>query len=141
MKPALREAYMKVAEVFATLSRAKRRKVGAVIVRNGIIAEGYNGTPSGWNNSCEGPDGLTLPEVVHAEQNALDKLVRSGVASQGAVLFVTTAPCIDCAKRIQGAGINSVFYREVYRSDDGLKHLARAGISAIRMEAKGDQDG
>lgn len=135
MKPRLRNAYMAVAEVFAQLSYAKRRKVGAVIVRDGaIIAEGYNGTPPGWSNVCEGDDGLTLAHVIHAEQNALDKLVRSTTSSAGATLFVTTAPCHECAKRILGAGIRSVYYRDAYKNQDGIDFLNKAGINAMEMK-------
>ena len=136
-RPNLSESYMEVAEIFAKRSYAKRRKVGAIIVQgDSIVGEGYNGTPAGWDNACEGADGLTLPHVVHAEQNALDKLLRKGIPSVGAVLFVTTAPCIDCAKRIHGARLNSVFYRDVYRSTDGLAYLEKAGVNVVQLKSE-----
>lgn len=135
LKQRLINAYMQVAEVFAQLSYANRRKVGAVIVRDGsILGEGYNGTPAGWDNACEGADGLTVSHVIHAEQNALDKLLREGVSSRDATLFVTTAPCIECAKRVHGARINSVYYRDVYRSTEGLEYLEKAGITCVQIE-------
>lgn len=122
--------YMKTARLFAELSYAKRRQVGCVIVKDGaIIAVGYNGTPAGWDNNCEHPEtGQTLPEVIHAEQNALDKIIRSSLSSVGSSVFVTTAPCMDCAKRLFGAGVQSVYFEDVYRNEDGLHFLRKAGI-------------
>lgn len=134
-RPDILEAHMEAAQAYAKLSRASRRKVGAIIVKDGsTIGIGWNGTPPGWDNSCEGPDGHTLPEVIHAEQNALDKIMRSTNSSVGAVLFVTTAPCEECAKRIIGAQIAAVFYREEYRNADGLALLARDGIGAVQLK-------
>lgn len=130
MKTKFIEAHMKVAEVYAQLSYAERRKVGCVVVKyDTIIGIGYNGTPPGWSNRCEDESThKTKPEVIHAEQNALDKITKSTVSSENAVMFVTTAPCIECAKRIFGAGIRKVYYREVYRNDDGIQFLNTAGI-------------
>ena len=133
-RPTLHQTYMNVAEIFAQRSTAAKRKVGAVIVNDGIIAEGYNGTPPGDDNICEDVNGKTLPWVIHAEQNALDKLTRSTKSSLGAVLYVTTAPCIECAKRIHGARLSSVFYRDTYKNQDGLDYLNRSGIKTERME-------
>lgn len=122
-------AHMRVAYVYAELSYAQRRKVGCVIVKDGaVIAIGYNGTPPGWDNTCEDDDGNTKAEVVHAEQNALDKLIRSGVSSKGAAVYITTMPCIDCAKRLIGATVESVYYAEKYRNDAGITLLHKAGI-------------
>ena len=105
MKPKFKIAHMMAAQAYAGLSYAERRKVGCVIVKDEtIIGIGYNGTPPGWDNQCE-TNGVTKPEVLHAEQNALDKVIRGTISSVGASVFVTTAPCIECAKRILGVGI------------------------------------
>ena len=126
---------MRAAFVYGALSYAVRRKVGCVVVQDdNVIAIGYNGTPPGWDNRCEGDDGLTLPEVLHAEQNALDKLVRGGADSVGADVFVTTAPCVHCAKLLLGARVGAVYYSNVYRNEDGLNLLKRAGIPTERVE-------
>lgn len=126
---------MRVAEDYAQLSYANRRKVGCVIIIDGIVVPGYNGTPEGWDNNCETADGsATLPDVIHAEQNALDKIVRSTLSSVGASVFVTTAPCIECAKRLHGARVREVFYREVYRSEEGIEFLRRAGIHVEQVK-------
>ena len=131
---------MDVAEQYARLSYANRRKVGCVIVVDGIVIPGYNGTPPGWDNACETIDGsATLPDVIHAEQNALDKITRSALSSVGASVFVTTAPCIECAKRLFGAKVKEVFYRDVYRNQDGVDFLRRAGIHVERIEHGNDQ--
>ena len=125
---------MDVAEQYARLSRAQRRQVGCVIIIDGIVVPGYNGTPTGWDNRCETVDGsATLPEVIHAEQNALDKIIRSTLSSEGASVFVTTAPCIECAKRLLGARVKEVFYRDVYRNEDGIDFLRRGGIHVERV--------
>lgn len=130
-----KHAHMRAALVYGALSYAERRKVGCVIVKDEtIVAIGYNGTPPGWDNCCEGADGKTLPEVLHAEQNALDKLVRSSASSLGADVFVTAAPCVECAKRLLGARVNAVYYADAYRNDDGLNLLKRAGIITERIE-------
>ena len=125
---------MQVAEIYAQLSYASRRKVGCVIVKEGtIIAIGYNGTPPGWDNKCEGPDGKTIPEVLHAEQNALDKIVTSPTSSLGASVFVTTAPCIECSKRLFGARVREVFYRDTYHDEAGIEFLRKVGIPTERI--------
>ena len=134
MKPKFIEYYMKIAEVTSGLSYAKRLQVGAVIVKdNQILATGYNGMPSGWENVCETiePDGSTKtkPEVLHAETNAIAKVAQSTESSNGATLFCTHAPCIECAKLIYQSGINTVYYRDHYRSDAGLKFLELSGVN------------
>lgn len=134
MKIRMKLAHMRAALVYAELSYAKRRKVGCVIVKDDTIVIGYNGTPPGWDNNCEDPaTGLSLPEVIHAEQNALDKLVRSNVSSVGASVFITTQPCIDCAKRLLGAQVAAVYYRDEYRNLDGVEFLRRAGIPVEKL--------
>lgn len=124
--------YMKIAYLFAEHSSAKRKKVGAVIVKDDrIISIGYNGMPSGWDNTCEdaiydnygGKALITKPEVLHAESNAIAKLARSTESGEGATMFITCAPCIECAKLIYQSGIKEVFYDEEYRSDEGVKFL------------------
>ena len=120
------------------MSTAKRLQVGAIIVKDErIISIGYNGTPSGWDNDCEYMEyddngdelGLkTKPEVLHAETNAIAKLAKSTESGDGAVLFVTHAPCLDCAKLVYQSGINSVLYRNSYRSDAGIQFLKKAGV-------------
>lgn len=141
MKPKFVDYYMKIAEVTSGLSYAKRLQVGAVIVKdNQILATGYNGMPSGWENVCE--DHFTMindngerfiatktkPEVLHAESNALMKVAQSTESSQGSTLFCTHAPCIECAKLIYQSGISTVYYRDEYRSDAGLKFLRLSGV-------------
>jgi dCMP deaminase len=129
MKHKFVQAHLKVAEIYAQLSYAKRRKVGCVVVKDDtIIAIGYNGTPSGYSNECEDENGNTHPEVIHAEQNALDKIIRSSLSSVDADLFVTCSPCLECAKRIHGARIRKVFYRDKYSSDIGINYLANVGV-------------
>ena len=134
MKPKFIDYFMKFAELTSTLSYAKRLQVGAVIVKgNQVIATGYNGMPTGWENTCETEieDGVlkTKQEVLHAETNAIAKVAQSTESSQGATLFCTHAPCIDCAKLIYQAGIETVYYKETYRSDDGLNFLRKSGIN------------
>ena len=138
MKQKLKEAYMKTAETFAELSHARRLHVGAIVVKDDrIISIGYNGMPSGWDNNCEdtiqhSDDTVTLkskPEVLHAETNAIAKLAKSTESGDGAVLFVTHMPCLDCAKLIFQSGIRSVFYRNSYRNTDGTTFLERSGVT------------
>ena len=147
---------MKVAETFAALSSARRLHVGAIVVKEDrIISIGYNGMPSGWDNNCEdtvfvlheevmGTDMNSLgytqtdngnwvklkskPEVLHAETNAIAKLAKSTESGMGATMFITHAPCLDCAKLIYQSGINHVLYRNSYRNDDGINFLAKAGV-------------
>lgn len=133
---------MKVAEETASLSYAKRLKVGAVIVKDkNIISFGYNGTPEGMDNNCEeliaGEDGhylKTKPEVIHAEANAICKLARQGNAGNDAIMFLTHAPCVECAKLIVQTGISKVYWKTAYRDSTGLELLHKAGISTINTE-------
>jgi dCMP deaminase len=171
MKEKFINYYMKMAEITAELSYAKRLQVGAVIVKNQqVIGTGYNGTPAGWDNDCENvewcsaggwlsaeeivegwpyegtyldTDGnemqgryrlKTKPETLHSEMNALMKVARSTESSEGATLFCTHAPCIDCAKAIYQAGINSVYFRNHYRDDSGLNFLEKSGVSVTHYK-------
>ena len=157
MKQKFRDAYMKVAETFAELSSAVRLHVGAIVVKDDrIISIGYNGMPSGWDNNCEDKhyceDGdwseqllpkdanqwikyklVTKPEVLHAETNAIAKLAKSTESGMGATMFITHAPCLDCAKLIYQSGINHVLYRNSYRSDDGIKFLEKAAVTVEKI--------
>ena len=135
--------YMKTAKLFAEHSTAIRKKVGAVIVKdNRIISIGYNGMPTGWNNICEywsetaqlESEWKTKPEVLHAESNAIAKLARSSESGNGASLFVTCSPCLDCAKLIYQSGIQEVFYNEKYRNDDGIEFLTKCNIPVRKLE-------
>lgn len=155
-------AHMKAAEVYAQLSSAKRLQVGCVVVKNDtIIGIGYNGMPSGWTNICEETEYVlksecqfdsedmialgytetnvgwtksrTKPEVLHAESNALAKVARSTNSSDGATLFVTHSPCLNCAKMIYQSGINSVYYRNQYRNDDGIDFLKKCGVEVRKL--------
>ena len=129
--------YLKMAEEWSQLSRAERRKVGALIVKDGqIISDGFNGTPSGFNNKCENSKGDTLDEVLHAESNAIAKLARSSQSSEGATLYLTLSPCMDCAKLILQAGIKRVVFSEVYRIRKGLQLLDKAGIKTVYYPEK-----
>lgn len=126
--------YLRMAKIWAENSYCTRRQVGALIVKNKmIISDGYNGTPSGFPNFCEGEDGLTLPYVLHAEANAITKIARSGNNSDGATLYVTDAPCIECAKLIIQSGIKRVVYARSYRLTDGIELLTKAGIEVEQM--------
>ena len=121
--------YMRMARIWAENSYCKRRRVGALIVKDKmIISDGYNGTPSGCENVCEDENNVTKPYVLHAEANAITKIARSGNNSDGATLYVTTSPCIECAKLIIQAGIRRVIYGEKYRIEDGINLLKRANI-------------
>ena len=121
--------YLRMARIWAENSYCQRRKVGALIVKdNAIISDGYNGTPSGFPNICEDPNGNTIPYVLHAEANAISKLARSNNNSEGATLYITASPCLECAKLIIQAGIKRVIYGRQYRLTDGLELLERAGI-------------
>lgn len=127
--------YIRMAQIWAENSYCQRRKVGALIVKDKmIISDGYNGTPSGFENVCENEDGFTKPYVLHAEANAITKIARSGNNSDGATLYVTSSPCIECAKLIIQAGIKRVVYSEKYRLTDGIDLLERAGIETIFLE-------
>lgn len=121
--------YLRMAKIWAENSYCQRRKVGALVVKDkAIISDGYNGTPSGFENVCEDENNVTKPYVLHAEANAITKLARSTNSGEGATLYVTASPCIECAKLIIQAGIRRVVYGEKYRLDDGIKLLQRAGV-------------
>ena len=121
--------YLRMARVWAENSYCKRRRVGALVVKEKmIISDGYNGTPSGFENICEDENGITKPYVLHAEANAITKLARSGTNSDGSTLYVTASPCIECAKLIIQAGIKRVVYGEKYRLTEGIDLLRRANI-------------
>jgi len=146
MKEKLVNAYMKTAETFAELSHARRLHVGAIIVKDDrIISIGYNGMPSGWDNNCEdelvveaeiGEDIIlkTKPEVLHAETNAIAKLAKSNESGMGASMFITHAPCLDCAKLIYQSGISSVLYRNAYRDISGITFLEKSGIEVVQIK-------
>ena len=129
---------MDVAKRFAQESSARRLQVGSIVVKDDrIISIGYNGTPPGWDNNCEIEleDGTlkTKDEVVHAEQNAIAKLAKYGESAYGASLFVTHAPCVECAKTIYVSGIIEVFYEQDYRSRDGLEFLEKSGVRVVKL--------
>ena len=154
---------MTIAETVATMSHARRLQVGSIVVKDDrIISIGYNGMPAGWDNNCEykeyynphnsyssefasfeydhlDEDGTmyrlkTKPEVLHAESNAISKLAKSSESGDGATIFITHAPCVDCAKLIYQSGINSVFYRSSYRSNDGIEFLKQSGVTVEQIE-------
>lgn len=162
MKEKLVNAYMKTAETFAELSHAKRLHVGAIVVKEDrIISIGYNGMPAGWDNDCESKEYMTLanntgefasyefdqtdedgtmyrlrtkPEVLHAERNALDKLAKGNEGGLGSTMFITHAPCLECAKSIYGAGIVEVFYKNDYKSEDGINFLKKCGVKISKLD-------
>lgn len=124
-----------MAYIWAENSYCIRRKVGAIIVRDSmIISDGYNGTPSGFENICEDENSMTKPYVLHAEANAITKVARSNNSSEGATLYVTASPCVDCAKLIIQAGIKRVVFHELYRMADGLDLLKRAGVTCEQID-------
>ena len=127
--------YMRMANIWAENSYCERRKVGALIVKDKmIISDGYNGTPSGFENVCENEEGFTKPYVLHAEANAITKIARSNNNSNGATMYVTASPCIECAKLIIQSGIKRVVYGEKYRLTDGIDLLERAGVETVFLE-------
>ena len=129
------DTYIKMAEIWAGNSYCKRRQVGALLVKDRmIISDGYNGTPSGFENICEDENGVTKPYVLHAEANAITKVAKSGNSSQDATLYVTAAPCIECSKLIIQAGIKRVVYKDEYRLTDGVDLLRRAGIEVEKVD-------
>jgi len=148
------EFFMNTAEAVAKLSTAIKRKVGAIAVKdNNIIAIGYNGTPSGWDNECEyivksplpyleAKDKFlkTKPEVLHAETNMIAKISRSTQSSEGCDVYVTTAPCLDCAKILYQSGVKRVFYKEQYKSDEGIQFLQKSSIPVIQLGNINEQD-
>lgn len=126
--------YLKMARIWAENSYCERRKVGALVVKDQmIISDGYNGTPSGFPNVCEDSHNVTLPYVLHAEANAITKLARSSNNSDGATLYVTASPCIECSKLIIQAGIKRVVYAEQYRLEDGINLLKQAKIEVLYL--------
>lgn len=128
----LDKRYLRMARIWSENSYCVRRKVGALIVKDQmIISDGYNGTPSGFDNVCENSDGLTFPYVLHAEANAITKVARSNNSSDGATLYVTASPCLECSKLIIQAGIKRVVYSELYRITDGLDLLKSAGVETV----------
>jgi dCMP deaminase len=133
----LDQRYMRMARIWAENSYCVRRQVGALIVKDKmIISDGYNGTPVGFENICENEEGFTKPYVLHAEANAITKIARSNNNSNGATLYVTTSPCIECAKLIIQAGIVRVVYGEEYHLTDGIDLLRRAGIEVVFLDYK-----
>ena len=127
--------YLKMARVWAENSYCQRRQVGALVVKDKmIISDGYNGTPSGFENVCEDENNVTKPYVLHAEANAITKLARSNNNSEGATIYITASPCIECAKLIIQAGISRVVYGEQYRLTDGIDLLRRAGIEVVFLD-------
>ena len=152
MKQKLKQAYMKTAEIFAELIHARRLHVGAIVVKDDrIISIGYNGMPAGWDNNCEYEvtefqteygvgsklvntgELKTRPEVLHAETNSIAKLAKSNESGLGATMFVTHAPCLDCAKLIYQSGISSVLYRDTYRDTSGITFLEKSGIIVEKL--------
>ena len=129
------QSYLEMASVWAQNSYCKRRKVGALLVKDKmIISDGYNGTPSGFENICEDENGITKPYVLHAEANAITKVAKSGNNSLGATRYVTAAPCLECAKLIIQAGISRVVYKDEYRLTDGVDLLRKAGITVEKVD-------
>ena len=130
----LDKRYLRMARIWAENSYCIRRQVGALLVKDKmIISDGYNGTPAGFENICEDENGNTKPYVLHAEANAISKIAKSGNSSNGATLYVTTSPCIECAKLIIQAGIKKVVYAEPYRINDGIQLLKRANIELLQL--------
>jgi dCMP deaminase len=128
--------YIQMARVWATNSYCKRRQVGALIVKDRmIISDGYNGTPSGFENECEDEDNHSKPYVLHAEANAITKVAKSNNSSEGATLYITASPCMDCAKLIIQAGIIRVVYADEYRIIDGIELLEKAGIEVVQLSS------
>ena len=148
MKDKFKRAYMQTAQTFAELSHARRLKVGAIVVKEDrIISIGYNGMPAGWDNNCEEEtryeDGgvllKTKSEVLHAETNAIAKLAKSNDSGNGATMFITHSPCIECAKLIYQSGIDHVVYMQNYRDDAGIKFLERSGVVVEQVTSQDSQ--
>ena len=136
MKKKFVDAFMDVAERFAELSSATRLQVGAIVVKDDrIVSIGYNGMPTGWDNCCEDENNKSKPEVLHAESNAIAKLAKSSESGEGATIFVTHAPCIDCAKLIYQSGKTTVYYKNTYRSTQGLEFLEKSHIKVINYSS------
>lgn len=131
--------YLRMARIWAENSYCKRRKVGAILVKdNMIISDGYNGTPSGFDNVCEDGTDTTFPYVLHAEANAITKVARSNNSSEGSTLYITTSPCMECSKLIIQAGIRRVVFTELYRICDGLDLLRKAGVEVCHINLDND---
>ena len=132
---ALDRRYLRMSRIWAENSYCQRRKVGAILVKDGmIISDGFNGTPAGFENVCEDETGATKPSVLHAEANAITKVARSNNSSCGATLYVTASPCLECSKLIIQSGITRVVYNEEYRLSDGLGLLRRAGVEVVHID-------
>ena len=137
----LDERYLRMARIWAENSYCVRRQVGALVVKDKmIISDGYNGTPSGFENVCEDDNNVTKPYVLHAEANAITKLARSNNNSEGSTIYITASPCIECAKLIIQAGIKRVVYGEKYRLTDGIDLLERAGIEVVYMDVNSNTE-
>ena len=133
----LDQRYLKMADIWAQNSYCKRRQVGAILVKDKmIISDGYNGTPSGFENICEDENNKTKPYVLHAEANAITKVAKSNNSSEGATMYVTSSPCLECAKLIIQAGIKRVVFTDSYRLEDGIDLLKRAKIEVIQVESE-----
>lgn len=133
-------AYLRMAREWAKLSHCHRKQVGAILVKNGmIISDGYNGTPSGFHNDCEGEDGETLWYVLHAEANAISKVARSTNNANGATLYLTLSPCKECSKLILQAGIQRVVYTRQYSDSDGTDFLQSSGVEVVQIELTEDE--
>ena len=131
----LDKRYLQMAAIWAQNSYCKRRQVGAILVKDKmIISDGYNGTPSGFENNCEDENNKTKPYVLHAEANAITKVAKSGNSSQDATLYVTSSPCLECSKLIIQAGIRRVVFTDNYRLEDGIELLKRANIEVVQVE-------
>ena len=131
----LDQRYLKMASIWAQNSYCKRRQVGALLVKDKmIISDGYNGTPSGFENNCEDENNITFPYVLHAEANAITKVAKSNNSSDGATLYVTSSPCLECSKLIIQAGIVRVVYYDNYHKEDGIRLLKEANIKTIQVE-------
>ena len=132
----LDKRYLRMSRIWAENSYCQRRKVGALIVKDSmIISDGFNGTPSGFENVCEDESGQTKPYVLHAEANAITKVARSNNSSDGATLYVTASPCLECSKLIIQSGIKRVVFNELYRLADGIGLLERAGVECVHIQS------
>jgi dCMP deaminase len=137
---AIDKRYLRMARIWATNSYCKRKQVGALLVRDKmIISDGYNGTPSGFENECEDENDLTKSYVLHAEANAITKVAKSNNSSEGSTLYITTSPCMECSKLIIQAGIKRVVFEEKYRITDGLDLLERAKIELVHIPGLSDE--
>lgn len=134
------KAYLRIATEWGLLSYCKRKQVGAIIVKDRmIISDGYNGTPSGFENCCEDEDGITRWDVLHAEANAILKVAKSTQSCEGATLYITLSPCKECSKLIHQSGIKRVVYHNGYRDDSGIQFLLKAGIEVEHIPALEDK--